>query len=329
MWQGIYPPQAIFSKRKFRKILLNPPKFEPGYWCGAGKLWFDQWDEEFWLTSRPRAGAVLRGYALEIYRSQDGENYSLVWCISKEEVSAICGRAVQSIEGTQILRDPLTGRYMLFISVDVSEGGKWETYLMSADDPSGPWVGEGFVLRCDKDYDSGEARDPTIDIVDGRYVCLYKARAADTNIVRTALALSRDGKNWVKMGLPKINGGEQPNYLLLYGSIMAGCCGPIFVGTATREVVKGAALTDTFASYIIDYREMNLETIFEAKWKPGSIYEHQTYPIHTYAGVTYDHTKDRWLTWIEAVDPTTSKEPGLNLEVDRVLLYVSPAKILE
>ncbi|MEM3479321.1 MAG: hypothetical protein QW702_06170 [Candidatus Bathyarchaeia archaeon] len=325
MWQGAYPPQAIFSRRKFRKVLLNPPKFEPGHWCGAGKLWFDPWDEEFWLTSRPRAGAELRGYALEIYRSQDGENYSLAWCISKEEISSICGQTVKSIEGTQILRDPLTGRYMLYISVDVSER-RWETYLMSADDPSGPWVGEGFVLRRDAEYDSAEARDPTIDIVDGRYICLYKARAAGANVVHTALALSRDGRNWVKLGVPTVNGVKQQNYLLLYGSILAGCMGPVFIGTVTREVINDAALTDTFAAYTIDHRGMNLETIFEAKWKPGSIYEHPVYPIHTYAGVAYDYAKNRWLMWIEAVDPTASKELGLNLEVDRLLLYVSPAR---
>ncbi|MBS7624360.1 MAG: hypothetical protein QXF59_06675 [Candidatus Bathyarchaeia archaeon] len=324
MWHGIYPPQAIFSRRRFRKILLNPPKFEPGSWCGAGKLWFDPWDEEFLLTSRPRS-AESRGYALEIYRSRDGENYSLIWRINKEEIESICNQPVQSIEGTQILRDPLTGRYMLYISVDVSER-RWETYLMSADDPSGPWIGEGFALRRDKEYDSAEARDPTIDIVDGKYICLYKARAEGSRVVRTALALSRDGKSWVKMGVPTVDGREQPNYLLLYGSIMAGCNGPTLIGTATREVVKDAALTDTFAAYTIDYRRLNLETIFEAKWKPGSIYEHPTYPIHTYAGVACDSPRGRWLMWIEAVDPTTSKEPGLNLEVDRLLLYISSAK---
>jgi hypothetical protein len=194
---------------------------------------------------------------------------------------------------------------------------------MSANDPAGPWSGEGFVLRCDKDYDSGEARDPTIDIVDGRYMCLYKARAADTGIVHTALALSKDGKNWVKLGVPTIDGEKQPDYLLLYGSIVAGCLGPIFIGTATKEAVKGAALTDTFVAYTIDYGRRNLGAIFEAKWIPGSIYEHPKYPIHIYTGVTYDYVNDKWLTWIEAVDPTTSKEPGLNLEVDRLLLYVS------
>lgn len=314
--------------------MLDPPRFEPGCWCGAGKLWIDPWDEEYLLTSRPRMGAELRGYALEVYRSSNGEDYSLVWRIGKDELSDLCGFTVHSIEGSQILRDPLTGCYMLYVSVDIAGRGaagvedgiyesRWETYLMSADDPSGPWCGEGFALRCDRDYDSGEARDPTIDIVDGRYICLYKARASDSRIVHTAIAVSSDGRSWVKLGIPKVDGAEQPSYLLLYGSIVSGCIGPIFIGTATRDVVKGAALTDRFAAYIVDYRGMNMEKIFEARWEPGSRYEHPIYPIHTYNGVVYDRIEDRWLIWIEAVDPTVSREPGLNLEVDRLLLYVS------
>lgn len=232
----------------------------------------------------------------------------------------MCSVEVHSIEGTQILRDPLTGRYMLYASVDV--GGKWETYLLSSDDPAGPWRGEGFVLRCDRNYDAVEARDPTIDIVDGRYICLYKANAGGL-AVRTALAVSRDGREWVKLGVPKVDGKEQKPYFLLYGSILAGCTGPVLIGTETKEVVKNAHLTDTFAAYVIDYRGMNLEQIFQAKWTPGSIYEHHRYPIHGYAGAAYDPERERWLIWIEAVDPRLSREPGLNEEVDRVLLYES------
>jgi len=299
-------------------VLLDPPKFEPGSWAGAGKLWLDPLDCEFLLTSRPRSWPE-RGYAIEVYRSPDGESFSLASSITKEELSSMCGCAVHSIEGTQLLRDPATGRYMLYASLDV--GGKWETYLLTSDDPAGPWRGEGFVLRCDRDYDSTEARDPTIDIIDGRYVCLYKASSPSGT--RTALAVSGDGRRWVKLGVPRIDGAEQRPYLLLYGSLLAGSTGPVFFGTKTTEVVKGAALTDTVAAYAVDLRGLNLETIFEARWEPRSPYEHQRYPIHTYFGAARDEARGRWLIWVEAVDPKLSAEPGLNTEVDRVLLYVS------
>jgi hypothetical protein len=334
MWHGFYPTQAIFAKKRFRKVLINPPCFDAGSWCGAGKLWIDMDNGEYWLTSRPRMGPEKRGYAVEIYRSRDGESYSLVTWLMKEELSEFVGRTVQSIENQQLLRDPLTGKYHLYLSLDTAERNiagdekkifesKWETFLLIADDPAGPWEPWGFTLRGDRDYDAAEARDCTIDIVDGRYICLYKARKAGANLVHTALAVSSDGKNWTKLGIPNIDGNPQPNYFLLSGSIYAGSAGPIFIGTKTLDVVKGAALTKYFASYIIDYRSLNLESIFVAEWKPGSRYEHPQYPIHTYCNVVHDPLSDKWLTWIEAVDPTSSKEPGLNTEVDRVLLYVS------
>lgn len=71
MWYGLYPPQAVFACRRFRKALLDPPSFEPGSWCGAGKMRVDGDSGEYWLTSRPRM-AGKRGYAVEIYRSRGG-----------------------------------------------------------------------------------------------------------------------------------------------------------------------------------------------------------------------------------------------------------------
>ena len=335
MWRGACPPQAVFSRRRFRKVLLDPPKLEPGCWCGAGKIWIDTEDGEYWLTSRPRCPPPERGYAVEIYRSRDGESYSLVCWITKEELSEVIGRPVHSIEGQQLLRDPLTGKYYLYLSIDVAqenvagEAGrvfesKWETYLMAADDPAGPWEGVGFALRADRDYDSGEARDCTIDIVDGLYFCVYKARSAGSRVVRPALAISSDGIKWRKLGVLSVE-GETHDFLLLYGSILPSSMGPMFVGTKTTHVVKGAALTKEFAAYVIEHRGLRLEEVFVSEWRPMSRYEHPEYPIHTYCSVTYDPLSERWLIAVEAVDPTHSKEPGLNLEVDRLLLYVSDA----
>jgi hypothetical protein len=64
-----------------------------------------------------------------------------------------------------------------------------------------------------------------------------------------------------------------------------------------------------------------LKKLLQSKWKIESIYEHSEYPIHTYSNTVYDPLKERWMILIEAVDPTISKELGLNLEVDRILLY--------
>jgi len=254
--------------------------------------------------------------------------------MSKEELSEFIGVKVQSIENQQLIRDPLTGNYHLYLSIDIAGENiagwenrvfesKWVTYLLISDDPVGPWEKYGFVLVEKADYDTGEARDCSIDIIDGRYFCLYKARRKGESRVNTALAISSDGKKWVKLGIPTLDGKKQPEYYLLSGSIFPGCCGPIFMGCEATDVVKGAALTKYFVSYIIDYRNLNLETIFRARWEPGSMYEHPEYPIHTYTSITYDQFDERWLIAVEAVDPKFSETPGLNTEVDRLLLYVS------
>ncbi|MEM3078778.1 MAG: hypothetical protein QXF21_00490, partial [Thermoproteota archaeon] len=138
-WYGLYPPQAIFSKRRFRRVILDPPNFNPGSWCGAGKMWIDEDNGEYWLTSRPREMREMRrGYAVEIYRSRDGENYDIVTWITKEELSEMTKTQILSIENQQLLKDPSTGRYHLYLSLNVSrenilvEGkpfteSRWET----------------------------------------------------------------------------------------------------------------------------------------------------------------------------------------------------------
>ncbi len=329
-WSGLFPPQAIFSRKKFRGVVLNPPNFEPGSWCGAGKLWIDEDSEEYWLTSRPRMKPGIRGYAVEIYRSSSYENFTLVHRITKEELSEMVKTEILSIENQQLLRDPLTDRYHLYLSVNIVLERKedkvvrrWDTLLLTSDDPAGPWEPYGFVIRGDRDYDSSEARDCTIDIVDGRYFCLYKARPRGERIVHMALAISSDGKKWTKLGVPTVDGSPQPNFFLLNGTIYGGSLGPIFIGTETLVSIRGVALTKHFSAFIIDYKNMNLERLFTIEWKPSSMFEHPEYPIHTYCDVVYDRLKDVWLIFIEAVDPVHTKELGWTTEVDRLLLYVS------
>ncbi|MEM2598492.1 MAG: hypothetical protein QW482_02125 [Thermoproteota archaeon] len=338
-WYGLYPPQAIFSKRRFRRVILDPPNFNPGSWCGAGKMWIDEDNGEYWLTSRPREMREMRrGYAVEIYRSRDGENYDIVTWITKEELSEMTKTQILSIENQQLLKDPLTGRYHLYLSLNVSrenlvvEGkafteSRWETFLLTSEDPSGSWEPEGFVIRGSEDYDGGEARDATIDIVDGRYFCLYKARKAGTAIVKTALAVSTDGKSWIKLGVPTVDGKSQPDFFLLSGSIIPGSTGLVFIGTKTLDVIRGNALTKHFVAYSMDLARLNLETVFEKIWTPLSRFEHVEYPIHTYAQAVFDRIRgDRWLIWVEAVDPTHTRELGWSTQVDRLVLYTSEMK---
>ncbi|MEM3040917.1 MAG: hypothetical protein QXG97_02670 [Nitrososphaerota archaeon] len=321
-WRGAIPPQYIFAKRRFRGIALNPPRFEPGSWIGAGKVIVDYDAEEFWMTARPR-NIEQRGYAVEFYRSPNGEDFKLMSTLEKDDAAAMANVKIDSIEGTQILRDPLTEKYYLYVSADVGQR-QWETLLFMADDPQGPWTFHSVTLKRDKDYDASEARDASISIIDGNYVALYKANPSADDVramnLNVAFATSSDGIRWTKHGVLKIAGKPTPPYIFLSGSIFASASGPLFMGFENLDKIHGAHVTRKFASYVIDQRDMELIPVFESIWTPLSPYERKDWPAHGYMDLAYDPFKNRVLMYIEAIDPNYG-EVGLNLEVDRLLVY--------
>lgn len=317
LWRGPdIRPRDVYARRAFNKVALDPPAFEPGSWRGAGNCVRDDDAGIFWLVTRPRT-QKRRGYCFELYSSKDGEDFSLRRVTPKEELSEMLGDEVLSVEGQQLVKDPVSGRYHLYLAVDI--GRTWQTALLSSDDPLGPWRYEGLVLRRDRDYDSFEARDATIGVIEGRYVALYKAN--DGLRVNAALAVSDDGKSWTKMGLLKLDGGPQPSYHFLCGNIVPTDGAPLFIGFESATVVKGAATSNRFVSYSIDLATANLLPTFLTQWAPLSPFERADFPIHSYGDLVHDPDRNRLLFFIEAIDPKHSAEVGLNLEVDRVLLY--------
>ena len=281
LWQGVCPPQYLYAQRQFRGIALDPPEFSPGSWIGAGKALYDHLGGQYLLTARPRkAAGGVRGYAANIYRSADGEHFSLLASLSKQDVMDLSGVKAHSIEGTQLLRDPLTGRWHFYLSVDTGDdfvwgGIHWETLLLTAADLTGPWRSEGLVLRTDQENDAYQARDSTIDIIDGRWYCLYKAINRERQ-ERPALATSADGIAWRKHGVLTIDGAD--TLTVLSGTLVAGTGGPLFLGierelddSRTRKagvvyadqygIGHGGGPRPKFAAFLLDYHRMNLERL--------------------------------------------------------------------
>ena len=339
LWQGMIPPQYLFANRRFAGIALEPPDHEPGSWIGAGKALFDSESEQFLLTARPRrAEGGVRGYAADIYRSRDGVKFNQVVSLTKEQVTELSSLAVHSIEGTQLMKSPLTGKWHLYISVDTGDefvwgGLNWDTLLVTADSLEGPWTSHGLVVRRDQGYDATQARDSTIDIVDGRWMCLYKALDGARN-VRPALATSFDGITWKKHGVFTTDGEDRIQFIS--GSIFSGTGGPVFVGQEMQlsgeQTDKSVVTYDKvkighgggyahFVAFHMDVRNMNLETIYRALWTAESEYEHPEHPCLGYSSLVYDPFKNRMLMYIEALDPKLTRAIGLNETVERVLVY--------
>ncbi len=340
-WQGFPPPQYIHANMRFKAVALDPPDFEPGSWIGAGKAIIDYESKEFLLTARPRkAEGGVRGYAANIYRSADGESFEMVTSLSKEEVIEKGQVRIDSIEGTQLLKDPLSGKWHFYLSVDTGAefiwgGVFWETLLLVADDLTGPWESRGLVVRHDRSYDACQARDSSIDIVDGQWTGLFKAVDYDRNM-RMQLVTSADGISWRKHGLLTVDGSDV-NPLFVSGSIFPGLSGPIFLGTARTAPKPGEASEKDhvfydkgkvghgmgekhFVAYRIDIANLNLETIFQAPWKARSEYEHEEYTLLGYSSAVYDPFNERVLLYVEAIGPE-SKTIGLNETIERVLVF--------
>ncbi len=342
-WQGIVPPQRLYARRRFLGVALDPPDFEAGSWTGAGKALYDPDHREFLLTARPRSAREgVRGFAADVYRSADGEAFRLAARITKEEVVEVSGTAIHSIEGTQLLKNPATDEWHLYLSVDtgggfVWGGVKWETLLLTAPDLCGPWRSHGLVLRNDHDYDAAQARDATIDIVDGRWTCIYKAKDEKRD-ERPALATSLDGITWTKHGPLSIDGADSVAFLS--GTIFAAPTGPVFMGLQTKlddsrqtkddvtyadehKIGHGGGPPPRFFARRLDTAAGNLETIFETEWLPLSPYEHAVHPLLGYSSLVYDPDRLRVLWYVEAIDKELTRSIGLNETVERVLVYES------
>lgn len=343
MWQGFIPPQKLYAGRSFLGIALDPPNYNPGSWIGAGKALYLEDTGTILLTARPRIAADdARGYAANIYSSKNGVDFALIGSVTKELAAELSGEKIHSIEGTQLLRDPLTGRWHFFISVDTGAefawgGVKWETLLLTSFNLEGPWRPEGLVLRNDKQYDEHQARDSTIDIVDGRWLCLYKAKDANRD-ERPALAVSRDGVLWDKKGPLTVDGED--HVCFINGGMFATSSGTMFIGIESRlddsrsrrtnvvyadefGIGHGGGPPARFVAYLLDIRSMNLETVFNTQWQPLSQYEHDEHPLLGYSSTIFDRKNQRFLIYVEALDPELTEAIGINSTVERLLVYES------
>ena len=340
----IPPPDYIYQNRSFVGVALDPPNFEPGSWIGAGKAIFNGESGRFILTARPRkVEGGVRGFACNIYTSSNGTSFDLESSITKEEVQRITGFPIQSIEGTQLLRNPSNGRWHLFVSADTGGdfiwgGVQWETLLLTSDSLRGPWRSEGVVIGNDEDYDAHQARDATIDVIDGSWFCLYKAKNSRRE-ERPALATSSDGISFEKLGPLTIDGSD--TLAFLSGTMFPWEGGRRFIGlrvqlSDSRARRPGVVYADEhgighgggpaarFVAYDLDLDEGDLRTVFDRTWVPLSPFEHRHHPLLGYSSLVHDPMGNRMLIFLESIDPELSRAIGINETVERLIIYEAP-----
>lgn len=338
----VIDPQYIFSNKHFKAIALEPPDYSPGSWTGAGNVVIDPASGDFILSSRLRkAENRARGYTACIYRSKNGENFNYVSEVTKEDIITQSGLDVHSLEGVQLHKDPATGHWYFFISIntdtDFTWGGlQWQTALMQAERLEGPWKYVDVILKNDRWYDRHHARDISIDIVNEDWLCLYKARDAE-HVARVGFATSTDGISWNKQGTFTLDGEDR--HFWVSGKILPTTSDPIFIGLEKMEDVvaseqdvvtydqqsvgHGGGPPRNFVAYSLDIRNRNFKTLFRSPWVAGSQYEHKQHPVLGYSTLVEDKANKRILIYVEAIGPE-SEQMGLNETIERVLVYEVP-----
>ena len=341
MFSVIPDPKTLFEARKFLGIALDPPDFEPGSWIGAGNCVRDMGNDDFVLCARHRSAKErLRGFAIGVYRSADGFSFEATSEIKKEWLSNKTGFEIRSLEGAQLVQNPINREWHLYVSVNIDEefiwgGIHWQTYLLTSQSPDGPWIPRELVLRNDETYDRHHARDGSFGIVDGKWICIYKARD-ESHLAQPALATSSDGIKWRKLGPLKVDGAVR--HCWMSGTFFSESDGPIFVGLEKDEaepepdvvhadehaVGHGGGPARNFVSYRLDADSRNLESVFRSPWVAGSQYEHTDHPVLGYMSMVQDEARHRMLIYIEALDPKYTKRIGINETVERLLVYEAP-----
>lgn len=184
------PPQPEKSV-----VAIPPPGNGAGNWVGAPSA--IRHGDEIYLAYRLRRPIGQgRGYAVEIARSDDGENFTTIQTITKEQMDT------ESLERPVLVALP-DGRWRLYLSCATYGTKHWRVEVMEADDPGSfdPSTSR-TVLPGD---DAKAVKDPVIMYRDGMWHLwasthpLADANEADQMV--TEYATSPDGLDWTWHGV--------------------------------------------------------------------------------------------------------------------------------
>ena len=107
--------------------VLEPDQLGDGYWVGSGNVFYDRGKGKYYLVHR-RRDPDNRGYAIEIYESTDGVDFTLLKTINKGDVNS------NSLECPKLIKDPVTGKYYLFFSTEDATNARWEIHQYESED---------------------------------------------------------------------------------------------------------------------------------------------------------------------------------------------------
>jgi hypothetical protein len=205
--------------------VLEPGAAGAGNWVGAPSVIYDPSRKTILLTyrrRRPRGGPQPdRGYEACIAESRDGSTFTDIWSVTKDAFSST------SMERFCLHRDP-TGRYLLYVSYEHPEDGRWRIDVVEADSPDGFDVAAARTVLTPAATGTAAVKDPYVVRVGAAYYLYVSTFLTDDGPAPTFLATSLDGVRFRWTGEALGVGAGWDRYQARLTSVVRD--GPMFVG---------------------------------------------------------------------------------------------------
>lgn len=188
--------KVIFDPQE-GKTLFKPEGEGPGFWIGAPDIIFDQELKKYFLyirirNPRPEKGKVspndiLRGYKCQIYESENGITFDLIWEMQKQEIGA------RSIEKAALIK--ISGKYHMFFSYEIPGVlPQWKIVKQIAAHPSKFKVHRFEEINCDIPFFCRfSVKDPIIKHFDDHFFLFIDYLRLKKPWTTTGVLESKDG----------------------------------------------------------------------------------------------------------------------------------------
>lgn len=177
--------------------VLEPDAPGPGNWVGCPTVLHDPVRESILLTyrrRRPRGGPPPdRGHLCGIAESVDGVRFEELWSITKDAFGST------SMERFCLHRDP-SGRYLLYVSYEHPDDGRWRIDVLEADAPDAFEPERAQTVLTPEGTGTDAVKDPYVVRVGPAYYLYASTFLTAAGPAPTALAVSLDGLRFHWLG---------------------------------------------------------------------------------------------------------------------------------
>lgn len=172
------------------RAILEPGGVGPGHWVGAPTVVWDESRERILLSyrkRRPRGGDPPdRGHECCIAESADGIRFDDLWRVTKDELETT------SMERFGLHRDR-DGRYLLYLSYEHPEDGRWRIEVVEAKSPDAFDVRTRRGVLTPAGTGTDAVKDPYVRRVGDEYWMFVSTFLTAAGPAPTWLARSDDG----------------------------------------------------------------------------------------------------------------------------------------